>query len=369
MAKYIAFHLPQYHTFPENDKWWGKNFTDWVNVKNAKPLFKSHIQPVIPLNEEYYNMMDHATRVRQAKLAKEYGLYGFCYYHYYFNGKLLMEKPLETLLKENDIDFPYCLCWANEPWTRAWDGKTKEILMAQEYGNERDWEKHFNYLISFFKDKRYICINNKPLFVIYRTNNIPRCDEMIKFWDNMCKKNGFDGIYICEELNAFQSEPVCCNSNAVIAFEPSNVQRKRSTISRIITIFMGKIKTKNFLSNLKIFNYETIWKKIISQRYCTNGKKLYYGAFVGWDNTPRKKDSGMIYINASPTLFANNLSILNKKADQNNSEFIFINAWNEWAEGAHLEPDNINKYKYLEALKSTKLNEMEKKKYDEKKRY
>lgn len=352
MAKYIAFHLPQYHSFSENDEWWGKGFTDWVNVKKAKPLFKGHYQPRVPLNENYYDMTEHVTRAWQAKVAKEYGLYGFCYYHYYFDGKLLMERPLEALLEDKDIDFPFCLCWANEPWTRAWDGKTSSVIMPQKYGTEYDWKKHFEYLLSFFTDKRYIKVNNKPLFILYRTNNIPECEKMVSYWDKECRKNGFDGIYICEEMNAFQNEPVCNNSQAVIAFEPSNVQRDRTFIQRVLNNFRSKIVSRSINSNLKNFDYKKVWDKIINQDYRNIKKKVYYGAFVSWDNTPRKGTNGIVYTNATPKMFEENMRKLNAKVG--GDDFIFINAWNEWAEGAYLEPDEKYKFAYLEALRDSR---------------
>lgn len=353
MAKYIAFHLPQYHSFPENDEWWGKGFTDWVNVKKARPLFKGHEQPVVPLNENYYDMMAFETRKWQAELGKKYGLYGFCYYHYYFNGKLLMEKPLEALLCEKNIDFPFCLCWANEPWTRAWDGSTSQVIMPQNYGDESDWQKHVDYLMPFFKDSRYIKVEGKPLFVIYRTNNIPNCDWMIEFFNKKCIDEGFAGIYICEELNAFQREPSCKNSSAVIAFEPSNIQRDRSKWNKICNLFKSKCYTRNIRSGLKIFNYDEIWNKILHQKYITYGKKLFLGAFTGWDNSPRKKDRGMVYVGSTPHKFEQYLRKLNLRADEEHSEFIFINAWNEWAEGAYLEPDTRYSYEYLQALQNS----------------
>ena len=355
MAKYIAFHLPQYHSFPENEKWWGEGFTDWVNVKKAKPLFPGHLQPNVPLGEVYYDMMFSETRKWQAELAKKYGLYGFCYYHYYFKGKLLMEKPLDLLLKEKGIDFPFCLCWANEPWTRAWDGKTSTVLMPQDYGDVLDWEKHFDYLLPFFQDSRYICVEGKPVFVIYRTNNIPNCDEMLSYFDRQCKVNGFSGIYICEELNTFQGEPVCKYSSAVIAFEPANVQRDRSKLSKAMTLLKGKFVARDVKKKLKIFDYNKVWNKIHHQVYHTRGKKLFYGAFVAWDNTPRKGNDGAVYLNASPEEFGKNLKIVNQKADDEGSEFVFINAWNEWAEGAYLEPDERNRYACLEAVKASKI--------------
>lgn len=191
--KIIAFYLPQFHDIPENDEWWGKGFTEWVNVKKAKPMYKGHEQPRVPLNNNYYNLLDDEVKVWQAELAKQYGIYGFCYYHYWFNGKLLLEKPMSQMLSNKKIDIPFCICWANEPWTRAWVGE-KKVLITQKYGKIDDWVKHFNYLLPFFKDNRYIKNDNKPFFVIYRPEIIGCLKEMVECWDRLAKKNGFKGI-------------------------------------------------------------------------------------------------------------------------------------------------------------------------------
>ena len=159
--KIIAFYLPQFHNIPENDEWWGDGFTEWVNVKKAKPLFDGHVQPKEPLNDNYYNLLDDNIKIWQAKIAKEYGVYGFCYYHYWFNGKLLLEKPMEQMLNNKKIDIPFCISWANEPWTKAWVNE-KKVLIPQSYGGVNEWKEHFDYLLPFFKDERYIKVHNKP---------------------------------------------------------------------------------------------------------------------------------------------------------------------------------------------------------------
>ena len=159
--KIIAFYLPQFHNIPENDEWWGDGFTEWTNVKKAKPLYEGHMQPRVPLGGNYYNLLDDNVKIWQADLAKKYGVYGFCYYHYWFNGKMLLEKPMEQMLANKEVDIPFCICWANEPWTKAWVGDERKLLIAQEYGQEEEWKQHFMYLLPFFKDERYITKNGK----------------------------------------------------------------------------------------------------------------------------------------------------------------------------------------------------------------
>lgn len=357
--KILAFHLPQYHTFPENDEWWGKGFTDWVNVKNAEPLYQGHNQPRVPLYNRYYDMLDYNTRKWQAEIARKYGVYGFCYYHYWFNGKLLMEKPLELLLQEKEIELPFCFCWANEPWTRAWDGQEKEVIMPQVYGIRSDWKKHIDYLMPFFKDDRYIKVNNKPMLVIYRTNNVDDCDDMIRYWKKECIDNGFDGIHIVEEVNGFQNNPVCIESEAYLDFEPqctTNYEyHGKSIINKYNIKKANKIKTKFGISN-NIFFFDNYWKNIIFRPYKKEmNKEHYLGGFVGWDNTPRRKANGDIcWGNQIPQKFNKYMKKLFSKSTKNKSEFIFINAWNEWAEGAYLEPDKMNGFELLEAIKELK---------------
>lgn len=202
----VAFHLPQFHTFPENDEWWGKGFTEWVNVKNAKPLYKGHNQPRVPLNNNYYDLSKIENMVAQMDLAREYGIHAFCYYHYWFDGKLLLHKPLEAIRDYQGVKLNYFLCWANEPWARTWDGHETDVLMPQRYGDRPEWERHFEYLLSFFKDQYYEKIDNKPVLVLYRCTSIPKCEEMIACWNQLCKQNGFDGIYIIEEKKLFPKQ-------------------------------------------------------------------------------------------------------------------------------------------------------------------
>ena len=198
--KIIAFYLPQFHNIPENDEWWGNGFTEWTNVKKAKPLYEGHMQPRVPLGGNYYNLLDDNVKIWQADLAKKYGVYGFCYYHYWFNGKMLLEKPMEQMLANKEVDIPFCICWANEPWTKAWVGDERKLLIAQEYGQEEEWKQHFMYLLPFFKDERYITKDGKPLFVFYRPDIVPCMKEMIETWDKLAKENGLSGITF-----AFQS--------------------------------------------------------------------------------------------------------------------------------------------------------------------
>ncbi len=349
--KIIAFHLPQYHQIPENDEWWGKGFTEWTNVKKATPLFEGHIQPKKPLNNFYYDLTQYDTRVWQANIAQKYGIYGFCYYHYWFNGKLLLEKPLEYLREEKEIKMPFCLCWANEPWTRSWDGSETQILINQEYGNETDWLKHFYYLEPFFKDPRYIRIDNKPVIVVYRSSSIKCYENMIQCWREEGRKCGIGELYIIDENNSFQNNYENNCSDATLDLEPLyTIQYGRNIHDKVMQRLRSQMKAIRYKNNIHYYDYDEIWGNILNRSKKIYKKKHYLGAFVNWDNTPRKGKKGVVIENSSPIKFHCYMCQQMECAREIGSEYIFLNAWNEWAEGAYLEPDENNAYRYLEAI-------------------
>lgn len=359
--KILALYLPQYHKVKENDEWWGENYTEWSAVKSARPLYKGHIQPVEPLNDNYYNLSDETGKVWewQAKLARKYNVYGFCIYHYWFDSEhQLLEKPMEILLSHKEIDINYCICWANETWTRTWYGKESEILMEQKYGNKEEWEKHFKYLLPFFLDKRYIKIDNKPMINIYRTYDINEFESMMRLWNLLAIENGFDGIYIVSGNTNGKIENREELVDAFYNFEPgftlkhklSFFETKRYESSVFIRTLYNKMFKKNILERKLDINivYKNLFNTPLSQT-----KPVYLGIMPKWDNTPRRGNKGFIYYNASPDNFKKVLSLTLKNSE---SEFIYINAWNEWGEGAFLEPDKNDKYGYLNAIKEVILD-------------
>ena len=256
--KIIAFYLPQFHDIPENDEWWGKGFTEWVNVKKARPLYKGHEQPRIPLNNNYYNLLDDKVKIWQAKLAKEYGVYGFCYYHYWFGGKLLLEKPMEQMLENPNIDIPFCISWANEPWTKAWVNE-KKVLIPQFYGGKKEWKEHFDYLLKFFKDSRYIKEDGKPLLVIYRAEVIEHLNEMLDYWSELAKKNGFKGMVYAYQNITFDLIPNKDDSRFTynIEFQPSYAWNDMNNVSVI-----KKSGVWNHMRNIRRKLYLWLEKKI-----------------------------------------------------------------------------------------------------------
>lgn len=362
--KVIAFYLPQFHEIPENSEWWGEGFTEWVNVKKAKPLFEGHVQPRVPLNNNYYNLLDSETQVWQANLAKKYGVYGFCYYHYWFDGKLLLEKPMENMLSNQEVDLPFCICWANEPWTKAWVGE-KKVLIPQVYGTRKDWEEHFYYLLPFLKDKRYICENGKPLLVIYRPEVIECLNEMLDCWTELARQNGLQGLTYAYQNIDFDLQKNKDDSRFTynIEFQPlyarhdmfKNKFKHLKAIRRKVAAFVErKIGVDLMKYGAGAFNslqvdYDKTWNKILTRT--PESEKNVPGAFVGWDNSPRKGEKGEVYVNDTPDKFRNYLSQQIKRAKEvYHKDFIFMYAWNEWAEGGYLEPDTRSEYGNLEAI-------------------
>lgn len=348
--KIIVFYLPQFHSIPENDKWWGKGFTEWTRVRTGKPLFKNHDQPKIPLNNNYYNLLDSNTQKWQADLAEKYGIYGFCYYHYWFNGKLLLEKPAEQMLLNEDISIPSCFSWANETWTRTWDGGNQDVLIPQSFNGKEDWEAHILYLLPFFKDKRYIKVNNKPMLLLYTSSRIEQCEEMIDNWNKRLINEGFSGIHIVETLNGWQEKSILKNSEAVVEFEPMyTIRYKLPFLPRLIRFMIHRL-SKILPIFLDRLDYEFLCQ-MIANRDELQKKTTYLGAFGGWDNTARRKKNAIIVTESTPDKFKKHLEIQVSKSLKRNSQYLFINAWNEWGEGAYLEPDTNNKYAYLEKIK------------------
>jgi len=352
--KFVAFYLPQYHEIPENNEWWGNGFTDWVNVKKAKKFFPNHNQPRIPLDDWYYDLSNEEDIIKQIDIAKKYGVYGFCFYHYWFHGKLLLQKPVEIFRQNKNIKFNYCFSWANEPWARTWDGKNREYLIKQEYGDEKDWASHFYYFLPFFKDERYIKIDNMPMLLIYKAASITDFDDMVHCWNDLALKHGFSGVYL---VNTLRDNSVNDNKNflAHVEFEPARslfppkMTLWKNRIRRYSVLAYNKIFKKNLLCN-PIIPFNKIAKESLSKG---NPRNTYGGVFMGWDNTPRKNQLGTIVHQPSRQEFENfvkrKIESVRVNNDENN-QFVFINAWNEWAEGTYLEPDTENKYAYLEIL-------------------
>lgn len=360
MVKLIAFYLPQFHRVKENDEWWGEGFTEWTNVKKAKPFVQGQVQPKIPLNGNYYDLTDKKTVEWQTQLMKYYGLSSFCYFHYWFMGRKLLEKPAENLLEWKDIDQPFCFAWANCTWARTWsaakatewvcnDNKTSGtgILIEQLYGEEKDWREHYEYLSRFFHDERYIKKDNKPVFLIYKLHDIECAKEMFEDWNKWAKEEGFNGIHIVS-MNEMPDDNKYVEAVARYGYY-SQYQRHyaQKVVNKVLRAF--RLKEKEFSL---VFDYKKVWQGLLKEEPISN-IQTYPGAVVTYDETPRRGNRAVYLKGASPDAFEKYLSkqIVNANTIYH-ADYIFIDAWNEWGEGNYLEPDEENGYGYLEALKN-----------------
>lgn len=376
----IAFYLPQFHPIPENDKWWGKGFTEWTNVGKAKPLFKGHYQPRVPADLGYYDLRMPEVREAQAELAREAGIEGFCYWHYWFGkGKQLLERPFNEVLNSGKPDFPFCLGWANHNWTnKSWEVGTRKIkesiLMEMTY-NEEEYIKHFYDVLPAFKDKRYILVDGKPLFLIFRPLEIPNPKVFIDLWQQKALENGLKGIhFVGITYNMFPQEQTLKNvllknaeNNASINYEAvlnAGFDAVNSRGYNRADYYSRSVKEILWRSvSIRLFNHTPISKcnqaKINKYLYVNEDcwENVYPTLLPNWDRTPRSGAKARIYTNSTPDVFENQikkvLSLLEHKKDEH--KIAFLMSWNEWAEGNYVEPDLRYGHGYLDALKKEVL--------------
>lgn len=336
-VKPICFYLPQFHRVPENDRWWGDGFTEWTLLRNAKSLFPGHQQPEVPDDPPgYYDASKTDTRRQQAQLAREYGIYGFCYYHYWFGGKRLLEKPLENMFEDGEPDLPFCLCWANEPWSRRWSGEEQQVLQAQVYGGREDWECHFEALSRFFEHKNYICVEDKPVFLIYRIGHIPDAEEMVACWRELALERGLPGLHIVAVEGGFEDSKVApAFADAATEHQPSCVLDKCQPL---------------VMDGLRVYSVEDVWRRGLEKRATL--AVHYPGVCHAWDNSPRRGRDGSVVLASRPQRFTQHLKQTFKRATEGEqAPFVFVNAWNEWSEGAHLEPETRKGKQWLECFR------------------
>lgn len=353
--RFLAFYLPQFHPIAENDLWWGRGFTEWTNVARAKPLFKGHYQPHVPADLGFYDLRLPETRAAQARLAQKYGIEGFCYWHYWFDGKQLLERPFNEVLRSGEPNFPFCLAWANETWSRRWLGEEKEILLKQTYSKEDD-NKHIEWLLSAFSDERYIRVNGHPLFLIYRPLDLPEPKRTADIFRSNCLKSGLPEPFLLGmNAHAPAADFRSLGFDGTIAFKPE---------LGVLPYFLddelriAKLKRNwrfGILSpKLKIYDYSNAQKAMLRLR--REGQD-FPCVFVGWDNSPRRGRDGIILTNTSTSVFESVLDetvrSLSTKPPQ--EQIIFLNAWNEWAEGNHLEPDLKFGHEFLKSV--SRINE------------
>lgn len=351
--KLIAYYLPQMHPTPENNAWWGRGVTEWNNVSRAVPQYVGHYQPRLPGELGYYDLRLTENIKRQVELAKMYGLYGFAWYYYWFDGKRLLDRPLDMFIKDKSIDFPFCLCWANESWTKGFFGSTKEIIMKQSE-SEESYRNFIVDAIPYLKDNRYITIKGKKLLIIYKAQTVPNPKAVLDYWREYCSSHGVGDIYIIGVWTAdWKNNVLERGFDAAAEFQPGSLLPYCRKINRELSFvnrdFVGEVYSYPDLVN------EEIYRK----NFLASG--MYNAIMPMWDNTPRRNNHGnVIFHGATPKLYKKWLiDIIRhyKKDCRIDDNIIFINAWNEWGEGAYLEPDRYYGYAYLEATKEAIENE------------
>ena len=346
--KLIAFHLTQFYPTPENNEWWGKGFTEWTNVTKSTPLFDGHYQPRLPSDFGFYDLRLKESRLDQISLAKQYGIDGFCYHYYWFSGKRILNVPLDAMLSDPDHDMPFCLCWANENWTRRWDAADHQVLIAQKYLEDDDLN-FIKSLIPFFQDPRYIRLDGKPFLIVYRPQHLPNAKETLSIWRRYCISVGIGDIYLSAALSHGNTDYAQYGFDAGVEFPPHNL--KTTNVNGELDFYQP------FVGN--VMQYSDIAKSYINRTYGSGCSNVFRTVFPSWDNTARTGPRALITLNGTPANYEFWLqqAVLSTQRDFPKQErFVFINAWNEWAEGCHLEPDRCYGRAFLEATERVKLN-------------
>jgi glycosyltransferase involved in cell wall biosynthesis len=347
-VRLIAFYLPQFHAIKENNEWWGEGFTEWTNVKPARPQFDGHYQPHVPGELGYYNLLDRDVQKRQIELAKLYGVGGFCFYYYWFGGKRLLEQPIENYLADSSLDHPFCLCWANENWSRRWDGKDSEVLIAQQHSPEDDLAFAAD-VARYIRDERYICIDGKPLLIVYRPSLLPSALETSDRWRTWFRDQGIGEIYLAYTQSFEAEDPRKYGFDAAIEFPPNNSAPPNIT---------SQMKTAASFGGT-VYDWSVFLKR--SQNYKKNAYRLFRSVCPSWDNTARRKNGGTVFLNSTPkdyqSWLENAIAETCDQAATTDERLVFVNAWNEWAEGAHLEPDAKYGYAWLDATRKALTGE------------
>lgn len=344
----IAFYLPQYHPIPENDEWWGKGFTEWTNVAKAKPLYPGHHQPHLPADLGFYDLRVPEVRQAQADLARHAGIEGFCYYHYWFSGRRLLERPFTEVLESGEPDFPFCLCWANETWTGIWHGSPEDVLIKQTYPGKSDHRAHFDALLPAFKDTRYIRVNNKPLFFVYKPNDLPDAKHFATYWRHMAVEAGLNGLFLIGTSWTGEDDPSHWGFDASLWVNVPPVPRFRSLrrpFNRLVPWLLRNMGVPS------IYLYRELLPKLLPTP--PMHVNSYPCVIPNWDNTPRSKERGRVFHGSTPELFRKHVRQAMARIEDRDPEerLLFIKSWNEWAEGNYLEPDERWGHQYLNVLR------------------
>ena len=345
--RFIAFYLPQFYPTPYNDEWWGKGFTEWTNVTKARPRFRGHYQPHLPADLGFYDLRVPEVREAQANLAREYGIYGFCYYHYWFNGRRILERPLDEVLASGKPNFPFCICWANENWTKRWDGHEQHILLEQRYSDEDD-AAHIRHLIPTLEDPRYIRIEGKPLVLIYRVELLPDPHQTSERWRDEVRRAGLGELFLVNvESNFVQTpqDPEPWGFDASVSFQPSYYTFRYSKLARKWRYWSNLRKVDTIYPYGDLYEF---WRSASAPSY-----RRFDCVTPMWDNSARREQGAFVLTGSTPGVYETWLreAVARSHPDANGHRWVFINAWNEWGEGCHLEPCRKWGLQYLEGTR------------------
>jgi lipopolysaccharide biosynthesis protein len=353
-ARVVAFYLPQFHPIPENDVWWTKGFTEWTNVAKARPLFPGHEQPRVPADLGFYDLRVAETRAAQAQLAREHGIEGFCYWHYWFAGRRLLERPFQEVLGSGQPDFPFCLAWANESWTGVWNGEPDKTLVAQTYPGEADYVRHFQSLLSSFADDRYIQVDGKPLFVVYKPEALPEPRRFTDLWNRLAIKAGLRGIYFLGIVDRLWSEIPGFDGYTYHLpgrFLKSLPKQKQDQLAKSLRAGSAKgLLSRRSRMPLAVDYGELISNALRSIEFAPG---RYPSVLPNWDSTPRHGRKGLVVLDSSPERFRAHLreALAIVEPREPDRRLLFVKSWNEWAEGNYIEPDASFGAGYLEVIR------------------
>jgi len=350
-ARVIAFYLPQFHPTPENDEWWGKGFTEWTNVASARRFFKGHEQPRVPADLGFYDLRLSESRIAQAEMAATFGVEGFCYWHYWFAGRRMLERPFNEVLVSGQPDFPFCLGWANHSWNGIWKDEPYRKLIDQTYPGGEDDTAHFRYLLQAFRDKRYITVDEKPLLFVNGPQDMPDAKRRFDQWREMALKEGLKGLYIVGMNDLRFDNAVELGLDAITTSTLGIKTSDNSLVNNSLRAIWG-VKRRLSIGGPRVIEYEDAVRHLIPDLH-RFGCKAYPCVYPNWDNTPRKGRKGLVLANSTPELFETHLRDAVKAVENNDPEhkIIFLKSWNEWAEGNYLEPDTKWGLRYLEAVR------------------
>jgi lipopolysaccharide biosynthesis protein len=345
-ARAIALYLPQYHPIPENDAWWGTGFTEWTNVRKARPLFPGHDQPRVPADLGYYDLRSPETREAQAALARANGIEAFCYYHYWFAGRRLLERPLQEVVASGRPGFPFCVCWANQSWSGVWHGSPRRTLIEQRYPGEDDHRRHFEALLPAFSDPRYVRVGGRPLFMIFQPETLPDARRTLDLWRTLAVRAGLPPLYIvCEHHDpAFNPHALGFDASVIINVKPRNRwQRPNHVLLAGVGAKLGR--------RPRVYAYADAVRDAVTAPVA--GIRSHPCVLPNWDNTPRNGANGIVYHDSNPERFRAHLRDAVERAgsEREDERIIYIKSWNEWAEGNYLEPDEKWGHAYLRVVR------------------